>query len=74
MTGTKAAVGALLGGLGGVTLAILGKAFFTRERNPEAFDAVTSAGALLGAVVGASLTDVVAPPTGVGRPQLPPTA
>ena len=61
MTATKAAVGALLGGLGGATLSILGKAFFTRSRNPEAFDAITSTGVLLGAVVGAALTDVVAP-------------
>ena len=61
MTATKAAVGALLGGLGGATLSILGKAFFTRSRNPEAFDAVTSTGVLLGAVIGASVSDLVAP-------------
>ena len=78
MTATKAAVGALLGGLGGATLSILGKAFFTRSRNPEAFDAVTTGGVLLGAVFGSAIADTVAPDastsTAMTAPATTPTA
>lgn len=55
----KAAAGAAIGGLVGATAAMLGKAFFTRTRNPEAFDAVTSAGVLVGATIGASFADML---------------
>jgi hypothetical protein len=54
---SKAAVGALVGGLGGATLAIIGRAFFSRQRHVEAFDAITSAGILVGGVIGAAVGD-----------------
>lgn len=53
----KAAVGALVGGLGGATIAILGRAFFARKRHLEAFDAVTTSGLLVGSVIGAAIGD-----------------
>jgi hypothetical protein len=55
----KAAVGALVGGLGGATIAVLGKSILTRDPHPESFDASVAAGMLAFAIVGAWVGDSI---------------